>query len=188
MPDQPGQFSDSQIRRNIRLARDTVFAGFDSKRGNNAKYPDSRFDEFQAFMSLLACGTPQGQRRMTKFLGKGYTPHGDTHLRTIKKYSEGTIKEGFKKAIENLLNSTNVQILQPPVTAAIDITTWGYHAENDPPPEVSGTKGGERRAYKFATLSLVGKSMPIVLAYEPVIESSEWDENPQHYYTKRFGS
>lgn len=37
-------------------------------------------------------------------------------------------------------------------------------------------------AYKFTTLSLVGKSPPIVLAYAPVIESSEWDDNPVHHY------
>lgn len=45
---------------------------------------------------------------------------------------------------------------------------------------MSGTKWTDETAYKFATLSLVGKSMPIVLAVEPVIESSEWDDNPPH--------
>lgn len=64
------------------------------------------------------------------------------------------------------------------MTAAIDITTWRYHAEDGLPSEVSGTKRTDETAYKFATLSLVGKSMSIVLAYAPVIESSEWDDNP----------
>lgn len=177
-----GEFSNDQIRKHIRLARDTVFGAFDSGRAGNQKYPDSRFDELQAFMALRGCGTPQGHSRMENFYDEDYTPHGDTHLRTVKKHSEDTIKAGFKKSIERLLDAIDVQILQPPVTVAIDITTWDYHAEDDLPPEVSGTKDSEGRAYKFATLSLVGKSMPVVLAYEPVIESSEWDDNPKHRY------
>ena len=178
-----GEFSNDQIRKHVRLARDTVFGAFDSGRAGNVKYPDSRFDELQAFMALRGCGTPQGQSRMENFFGDDYTPHGDTHLRTVDKFSEDAIQAGFTQSIENLLDTVNhVQILQPPVTAAIDITTWDYHADGDLPAEVNGTKDQGRRAYKFATLSLVGKSMPIVLAFEPVVESSEWDENLSHHY------
>jgi len=43
---------------------------------------------------------------------------------------------------------------------------------------VSGTKDGEGRAFKFATLSIVGWNIPLILAVEPVRESSSWDENP----------
>lgn len=43
---------------------------------------------------------------------------------------------------------------------------------------VSGTKDGEGRAFKFATLSIIGQNIPLVLAVEPVRESSAWDENP----------
>lgn len=137
------------------------------------KYPDSRFDEFQALMALGGCGTPQGQARMETFFGEDYTPHGDTHLRMIKQYTPETIQTGFKQSVENLLDAVNhLQICQPPVTVAIDITTWPYHAEKDLPNEVNGINDSGERAYKFATLSLVGKSMPIVLAVEPVIESS----------------
>lgn len=118
---------------------------------------------------------------MANFFGDDYTPHGDTHLRTIQQYSKTAIQAGFDQLIENLLDAVDhLQILQPPVTAAIDITTWPYHAEDDLPPEVSGTKRTDETAYKFATLSLVGKSMPIVLTFEPVIENSEWDNNPPH--------
>lgn len=176
------EFSNDQIRKHVRLARDTIFGAFETGRAENVKYPDSRFDELQAFMALRGCGTPQGQSRMENFYSEDYTPHGDTHLRTVKKYTEDAVKEGFNQSIERLLDVIDVQILQPPVTVAIDITTWDYHAENDLPSEVSGTKDGEGKAYKFATLSLVGKSMPVVLAYEPVIESSEWDDNPKHHY------
>ena len=178
-----GKFSDEQIRQKIRLARRTIFGAFDFGRAANTKYPDSRFDELQAFLALCGCGTPQGQSRMENFFGDDYTPHGDTHLRTVGKHTRKSIQTGFTQSIKNLLDTVNhVQILQPPVTAAIDITTWEFHADDELPPEVNGTKDPGRRAYKFATLSLVGKSMPIILAYAPVVESSSWDENLSHHY------
>ncbi len=178
-----GEFSDEQIRQTVRLARETIFGAFDAGRAANTTYPESRFDEFQAFMALCRCGTPQGQARMETFFGEDYPPHGDTHLRTVKKYTSAMIQAGFDRSIENLLAAVNhLQIFQPPVTVAIDITTWPYHAEEDLPSEVSGTDESGEMAYKFATLSLVGKSMPIVLAVEPVIESSAWDENFPHQY------
>ncbi len=176
-----GEFSDTQIRRHVRHARETVFGAFDTGCAANTTYPDSRFNELQALMALCRCGTPQGQSRMENFFGDGYTPHGDTHLRTVKNYSQAQIQAGFEQSIENLLDAVNhLQILQPPVTVAIDITTWPYHAEDELPSEVSGTDESGERAYKFATLSLVGKSMPIVLAVKSVIESSAWDENVPH--------
>lgn len=176
-----GEFTNEQIRKHVRHARETVFGAFDTGRAANVTYPDSRFDELQALMALGGCGTPQGQARMERVFGEEYTPHGDTHFRTIKQYTPETIQTGFKQAIENLLAAVNhLQILQPPVTVAIDITSWPYHAEENLPKEVSGTDKSDERAYKFATLSLVGKSLPIVLAVEPVIESSAWEENFPH--------
>ncbi len=178
-----GEFTTEQIHKHVRHARETVFSAFDSGRAANATYPDSRFTELQALMALGGCGTPQGQSRMETFFGEDYTPHGDTHLRTVKQYSQETLQAGFERSIRNLLDAVNhLQILQPPVTVAIDITTWPYHAKDDLPNEVSGIDASGKRAYKFATLSLVGKSMPIVLAVEPVIESSEWDDNVTHQY------
>lgn len=65
---------------------------------------------------------------MVDFFDTDYTPHGDTHLRTIQKYSEAEIQAGFNQSIENLLDAVNhLQSLQPPVTVAIDITSWPYH-------------------------------------------------------------
>lgn len=173
-----GKFSEEQVRRHVQHARQTIFGAFDTGRAANTTYPDSRFDELQALMALGGCGTPQDQARIGRFFGEDYTPHGDTHLRTVKQYTPEAIQAGFEQSIENLLGAVNhLQILQPPVTVAIDITTWPYHAADDLPREVSGVDDTGAIAYKFATLSLVGKSMPIVLAVEPVIESSAWDEN-----------
>jgi hypothetical protein len=64
------------------------------------------------------------------------------------------------------------------VTAAIDITTVPYYGDVEGMPMVSGMKGEEERAFKFATLSIVGENIPLVLAVEPVRESSAWDRNP----------
>jgi hypothetical protein len=38
----------------------------------------------------------------------------------------------------------------------------------------------ENRAYKFATLSIVGHNVSLVLGVEPVRERSEWDDNPSN--------
>ena len=45
---------------------------------------------------------------------------------------------------------------------------------------VSGTKEDRERAFKFTTLSIVGCNVPIILAIEPVRESSSGDENPSN--------
>lgn len=65
-----------------------------------------------------------------------------------------------------------------PVTVAIDITTIRYFGNVEGMSMVSGTKDGEGRAFKFATLSIVGWNIPLILAVEPVPESSSWDQNP----------
>ncbi|SDD92943.1 hypothetical protein SAMN05192552_10727 [Natrinema hispanicum] len=65
------------------------------------------------------------------------------------------------------------------MTAAIDVTTVPYYANVEGMPMVSGLTP-EDRAFKFATLSIVGKNIPLVLAVEPVRESSAWDDNPSN--------
>ena len=67
-----------------------------------------------------------------------------------------------------------------PVTAAIDITTIPYYGGVEEMPIVSGTKDRDGRAFKFATLLIIRQNIPLILAVEPVRESSEWDENPSN--------
>jgi hypothetical protein len=43
------------------------------------------------------------------------------------------------------------------VTAAIDITTVPYYGKVEGMPMVSGTKEGDWRVFKFATLSIAGR-------------------------------
>jgi len=97
--------------------------------------------------------------------------------------------------------------IREPVNAAFDITTWPYWASpfrdaeevewweepaeltysdgssrevyprEDYPEMVSGVKGSHRRAYKFATLTIVPEDTPIVLAIEPVRDRRAWESD-----------
>jgi hypothetical protein len=174
-------FSDEQIYRTTRLARDHGFDGFDSGRAENASYEDVQFFELQTYMGMADCGTAQGAARFQYQRGKEYGPHGDTHLRAIKQFDPKDIIEGFNVASDHLLSAIASEVsFRRPVTAAIDITTVPYYGEVDGMRMVSGTKEGDQRAFKFATLSIVGQNVPFILAVEPIRESSEWDDNPSN--------
>jgi len=174
-PESDENFSDEQIFRTTRLARDH---GFDTERGDNASYEDIQFFELQTFMGMVGCGTAQGAARFQYQRGKEYGPHGDTHLRAIKQFDPEDIIAGFDVASDQLLSTIASEVsLRRPVTEAIDITTVPYYGEVDGMPMVSGTKEGDQRAFKFATLSIVGQNIPLILAVEPIRESSDWDEN-----------
>lgn len=175
------EFSDEQIRRTIRLARNHSFDGFDSGRAQNASYEDVQFFELQTFMGMVGCGTAQGAARFQFRRGKGYGPHGDTHLRTVKQFEPEALIEGFDQASDRLLSAIASEAsFRRPVTAAIDITTIPYYGDVEGMPMVSGMQGEEKRAFKFATLSIVGENIPLVLAVEPIRESSAWDRNPSN--------
>jgi hypothetical protein len=172
-------FSDKQIRRTARLARDHGFDGFDSGRAQNASYEDTQFFELQTFMGMVGCGTAQGAARFQYRRGEDYGPHGDTHLRAVKQFAPDELIDSFSDATDRILSVIGSEAsFRRPVTAAIDITTIPYYGDTDEMPMVSGTKDREGRAFKFATLSIIGRNIPLVLAVEPVRESSPWDDNP----------
>jgi len=172
-------FTNAQISRTTHLARDHAFRSFDSGRAQNATYEDTRFLELQTFIGMAGCGTPQGARRFQIRRGTEYGPHGDTHLRTVKKFDPEGLIAGFQEATERLLSVIQSEVtFRRPVTVAIDITTLRYYGDVEGMRMVSGTKDGDGRGFKFATLSIVGWNIPIILAVEPVRESSAWDENP----------
>ena len=173
------EFSDEQIHRTTRLARNYGFDGFDSGRAQNASYEDTQFFELQTFMGMVGCGTAQGAARFQFRQGKEYGPHGDTHLRAVKQFEPEAMIEGFDEASDRLLSAIASETsFRRPVTAAIDITTIPYYGDVEGMPMVSGMQGEEMRAFKFATLSIVGENIPLVLAVEPIRESSAWDRNP----------
>jgi len=175
------EFSDEQIRRTTRLARDHGFDGFDSDRAQNASYEDTQFFELQTFMGMVRCGTGQGATRFQYRRGEDYGPHGDTHLRAVKQFDPDELVNGFNETTDRLLSVIASEAsFRRPVTAAIDITTIPYYGDVEEMPMVSGTKDRDGRAFKFATLSIIGQNIPLILAVEPVRESSEWDENPSN--------
>jgi len=172
-------FSQDEIVQTTRLARDHAFGHFKSGRAANASYEDTRFFELQTFMGMVGCGTAQGAARFQYRRGEHYGPHGDTHLRAVKQFDPDEIVDGFNETTDRLLSVIASEAsFRRPITAAIDITTIPYYGDVEEMPMVSGTKDGEGRAFKFATLSIVGRNIPLVLAVEPVRESSAWDENP----------
>ena len=172
------EFTDEQIYRTTRLARDHGFDGFDSGRAENATYEDTQFFELQTFMGMVSCGTPQGATRFQYRHGADGSPHGDTHLRAVKQFEPAEIVDGFDVATDRLLSVIESEAsFRRPVTAAIDITTVPYYGDVDGMSMVSGLNQDDR-AFKFATLSIVGLNIPLVIAVEPIRESSAWDENP----------
>ena len=103
---------------------------------------------------------------------------GDTHLRAVKQFEPNELVEGFDHASDRLLSAIAEEASsRRPVTAATDITTIPYYGDVERMAMVSGLNH-EVRAFKFATLSIVGLNIPLVLAVEPIRESSAWDENP----------
>ena len=174
------EFTDEQIYRTTRLARDHGFDGFDSGRAGNATYDDTQFFELQTFMGMVGCGTPQGATRFRYRHGTDGSPHGDTHLRAVKQFEPDSLIDGFDVATDRLLSIIESKAtFRRPVTAAIDITTVPYYGDVEGMPMVSGLSQDDR-AFKFATLSIVGLNIPLILAVEPVRESSAWDENPSN--------
>lgn len=172
------EFTDEQIYRTTRIARNHGFDGFDSGRAANATYDDTQFFELQTFMGMVGCGTPQGATRFQYRHGSDSGPHGDTHLRAVKQFEPAELIDGFDMATDRMLSViTSEASFRRPVTAAIDITTVPYYGDVDGMEMVSGLNQ-EERAFKFATLSIVGLNIPLILAVEPIRESSAWDENP----------
>lgn len=120
-------------------------------------------------MGMVDCGTAQRAARFQYRRGEEYGPHGDTHLRAVKQFEPEFLIEGFDRASDRLLSAIASEAsFRRPVTAAIDIATVPYYGEVEEMPMVSGTKDRKGRAFKFATISIIGQNIPLVLAVEPV--------------------
>lgn len=128
-------------------------------------------------------GAPDSQTTLSEFAA----PDGFRQWMRIRK----TLLDPFDAAIENLIDETDFEDhLREPVNVAIDVTPWKFHPspwknydlgipKEDYPGMVSGLKGDHERGYQFATLTVIGKDTPLVLAIEPVRERSAWEDNPQ---------
>lgn len=223
--------TDEQIMQAIRVARDRGLAAFETDRAANAKYSDEIFFERQAYLNMADVGSTTPRRRFDRLSDWEETPHGDTHLRSMKKigttddqatladFADGerpvewerirdAILEPFHEGVECLLDDVIERGgVRQPVIAAIDVTHWEFYSspykseddvdlddevvivngkekypKEDFPEMVSGDKDG--RSYKFATLTIIGKNTPIVLAIEPVREASDWEADAEESYAK----
>lgn len=223
--------TDEQIMQAIRVARDRGLAAFETDRAANAQYSDEIFFERQSYLNMADVGSTTPRRRFDRLSDWEETPHGDTHLRTMKKigaideqltladFADGErpvkwerirdeILEPFHTGVECLLDDVIERGgVRQPVIAAIDVTPWEFYPspykdedeadlgdevvlvdgdEKYPkenfPEMVSGDEDG--RSYKFATLTIIGKNTPIVLAIEPVREASAWEPDADESYAK----
>ncbi len=101
-----------------------------------------------------------------------------------------TLMESFDAATENILSTIRHEdpFDDRNVVAAIDFTHVPYHVwpwidkdkqipKADYPPMVSGYKsdGEIKHGYTFATITIVGNDVPIILGIEPVKECSAWE-------------
>jgi hypothetical protein len=170
------EFSAPAVRPKAEIVDE--FDEFDSGRTANATYEDAQFLELQTFIGMVSCGMPQGAARVQHRHGSDSSPHGDTHLRTIKQFAPGELIDRFDVVADRLLSVIESEAsFRRQVTAAIDITTVLYYGDIEGMAMVGGLNY-EERTFKFATLSIVGLNIQLTLAVEPIRESSAWDGNP----------
>jgi hypothetical protein len=146
------EIADDLVVDAIERARTRGLAEFDTKRAANTTYDDMVFFERQAFLNLADAGTTTTSvtdtRRFERASDREKTPHGDTHLGTMKKtarppeqtrlddYADGCrpsdwkrirdeVLAPFHKGVEIILEEVKEQGgIREPVIAAIDITPW----------------------------------------------------------------
>jgi hypothetical protein len=109
------------------------------------------------------------------------------------------LMDSFDSAVENIISSIKGggPFADRHKTAAIDITHEQFHVwpwkdkdagipKRDFPRMVSGYKkdNAYKRGYKYATLTLAGELVPIILGVEPVKENSTWEEEDAPSYSK----
>jgi hypothetical protein len=181
------QFTDEQIRRTIRLGQKHAFSSFESRRADNAKYEDDVFHELQSFLCMNECGTPQGSRRFRRRSPRDETPHGDTHLRTVKKFDEEVILDNYHQAAGRMVEVLRREGgLREPVTVAIDTTEepfWNPEGMDRTGWTKRPNEVAYQRAHKWATLSIIGDDAPLPLAITSVVPEEPLPgrkEKPKH--------
>jgi hypothetical protein len=149
------ELTEETIRETVQAAGEHVFSAFDTGRAGNVTYSDECILAMQSYLSLANCGTAQGTDRFARMSHRYQTPHGDTHLRAIKKLGTpdgrqatlsefqhtgrhertepwaqvfGEIQAGFSAATENIIDAIrDTKPFREPVVAAIDITDTVFY-------------------------------------------------------------
>lgn len=83
------EITDGHIMDAVEAARNRDFNEFDSERASNATFEDMVFFERQGYLNMAGRGTTTRSKgtnnRFERISNRAKTPHGDTHLRTMKK-------------------------------------------------------------------------------------------------------
>ncbi|EMA42094.1 transposase IS4 family protein [Halococcus hamelinensis 100A6] len=144
--------TDDQIMNAVEAARDRGFDEFDSGRADNTTFEDMVFFERQGYLNMADRGTTTRSKGSTKrferISDRRETPHGDTHLRTMKKtaappeqttlteYEDGQRPTDWERIRDEVLGPFHCGVetvleelkenggIREPVIAAIDITPW----------------------------------------------------------------
>ena len=144
--------TDDHIMNAVEAARDRGLDEFDSGRAGNATFEDMVFFERQGYLNIADRGTTTrsngSNKRFERLSDRRETPHGDTHLRTMKKtaappeqttldeYEDGRrptewgriraeVLKPFHRSVETILEELRENGgIREPVIAAIDITPW----------------------------------------------------------------
>jgi hypothetical protein len=146
------EITDDQIMDAVEAARDRGLDEFDSERASNTTFGDLVFFERQGYLNIADRGTTTrskgSSKRFERISDRAKTPHGDTHLRTMKKtaappeqttlneYENGRrpmdwrrirdeVLDPFHRGVETVLEEVRENGgIREPVIAAIDITPW----------------------------------------------------------------
>jgi len=174
-------FSQEEIVQTTRLARDHAFGHFDSGRASNALVRGHAIFRVTDIHGMVRCGATQELLAFSTGVARTTAHMAIPTFALSKQFDPDELVDGFYETTDRLLSViASESSFRRPVIAAIDITTIPYYGDVEEMSMVSGTKDRDGRAFKFATLSIIGQNIPLILAVEPVRESSEWDENPSN--------
>jgi hypothetical protein len=149
-------------------------------------------------------GTPSRQRRLAEFASIDHPSEVTPRWRRIA----DTIQSQFSTAVDRLLENTRMSdTFTEPVVAAIDTTGIPVHVtpykgeddiepddrrvvvdeetgetkvpKDDYPEMINGAEEDGVYEYQYATLSIVGRNTPLVVAVEPIRHHSKWEEDGQ---------
>ena len=144
--------TDDHIMNAVEAARDRGPDEFDSGRAGNATFEDMVFFERQGYLNMADRGTTTrsnaSNKQFERLSDRREMPHGDTHLRTMKKtaappeqttlddYKDGRrpadweriraeVLDPFHRSVETILEELRENGgIREPVIAAIDLTPW----------------------------------------------------------------
>jgi hypothetical protein len=184
------KYSDNHI---LEVFSHMAMAGCGTEQGarRNARSPfrDESPHHSTMLRVLKRMGEPNPQRTLTDF-----SEGRDIQWERVRE----SVLDSYDTATGQMVDHVReFDTFSEPVVAAIDFTTWQfwpypYKDERDEdgnrvpkenyPEMVSGAKEEGAYAYKLATLTIVDRNVPFILAVEPVKENSEWDDGGTLHY------